>query len=83
MVRGSRKSIRARASAITIALWPSGVKYRLYGSATGTGRPGFPVFGLIGVRLPPPVLFTHSTEPSQDGVMWLGCPPAPNVRMIL
>ena len=40
MVRGLRKSIRFSASAITIAVVPSGVKYRLYGSATGTGRPG-------------------------------------------
>ena len=37
---GSRKSRRCRRSATTIANRPSGVKYRLYGSSTGIGRPG-------------------------------------------
>src|SRR5215831_14149062 len=83
MVCGLRKSIRDSASATTIAFLPSGVKYRLYGSATGTGGPGLPVFGLIGVRLLPSVSLTHSTEPFQDGVMWLGCPPTAKVLMIL
>src|ERR1700746_2111979 len=81
IVCGSQKSIRFRASAITSAYWPSGVKYRLYGSATATGEPARPVRGSMGVSLPPTVLFTHSTEPSQDGVTWLGPIPTSNVVM--
>ena len=49
MVCGSRKTISFFASDITTAYFPSGVKYRLYGSTTGTALPNFPVAGLIGV----------------------------------
>src|SRR5260370_38098108 len=48
IVCGSRKSIRSSASAITSAYFPSGVKYRLYGSGTGTGGPRGPVAGRVG-----------------------------------
>src|SRR5215467_14890932 len=49
---GSRNTISCCASAITTAYRPSGVKYRLYGSCTGTGLPKRPVTGSIGKPVP-------------------------------
>src|SRR3954470_1529541 len=70
-----RKSSSRRASATTIARRPSAVKYRLYGSDTGTGRPGRPLRGSIGVRLLPRSLVTHSVRRSHEGVTCCGCSP--------
>src|SRR6476620_5035699 len=69
IVWGSRKSSRCSASATTIAALPSGVKYMLYGSCTGTFGPRrLPVVGSIGVsELPPSSLLTHSVFRSYDG----------------
>src|SRR5260370_33364397 len=76
MVCGSRKSRRRSASATTIADLPSGEKYMLYGSGTGTDGTGRPVFGALGVRLPegwPWALFvTHSAWRSEDGTTCCG-----------
>src|ERR1700687_3081259 len=83
IVCGSRKSMRSYSSAITSAYFPSWVKYRLYGSVTGIGAPGWPVAGLIGTRVLPSVSFTYNTEPSHDGVTWFGCPPTGNPPMTL
>ena len=38
---------------------PSAVKYRLYGSSTGIGAPGSPVWGSIGVNVFPRSAATH------------------------
>ena len=82
IVFGSRKSSRLRASATTMADLPSGVKYMLYGSSTGTAGPGLPVAGSIGVRLPsvrPSALFvTHSVRRSHEGTMC--CGPMPTLK---
>jgi hypothetical protein len=55
---------------------PSGVKYMLYGSSTGIARPGLPVRGSIGVRLPSlrpsALLVTHSVRRSHEGTMCCG-----------
>src|SRR5512133_1924050 len=79
IVCGSRKSRRSWASATTIAYLPSGEKYRLYGSSTGTAGPGLPVFGSIGVRLPlvwpSALLATHSVFRSHDGTTCWGSSP--------
>src|SRR5437016_2066940 len=75
MVWASRKSSRLSASATTTAYLPSGVKYMLYGSSTGTGAPGLPVAGSIGVRLLPWSLVTQSVRRSQDGTTCCGSPP--------
>src|SRR5439155_14035037 len=77
-VCGSRKSRRACASATTIIERPSGVKYMLYGSATGSEVPGRLVRGSIGVRLPP-LLLTHSVRMSQDGTTCCGWTPVGNM----
>src|SRR3954447_9961816 len=54
---------------MTMAYWPSGVKYMLYGSATGMFGPArLPVLGSIGVRLLPFSLFAaYSVVRSQEG----------------
>src|SRR5271157_659981 len=76
MVCGSRRSSRRSASATTIADLPSGVKYKLYGSITGTFFPGLPVLGSIGVRLPLPrfseLLATQIVRRSHDGTACCG-----------
>src|SRR5438128_2063336 len=83
IVWGSRKSSRLRASATTIADFPSGVKYMLYGSSTEIGAPGLPVLGSIGVRVPsarPSALFvTQSVFRSYDGTTCCGLSPTANV----
>src|SRR3954464_1822744 len=82
IVFGSRKSSRFIASATTIADLPSGEKYMLYGSSTGTDAPGLPVFGSIGVRLPllvrSALLATQSVRRSQDGTTC--CGPVPTLK---
>src|SRR5205085_10249952 len=80
MVCGSRKSRRFLASATTMADLPSGVKYMLYGSSTGTAGPdGLAVVGSIGVRLPSvrpsALLATHSVCRFQDGTTCCGLRP--------
>src|SRR2546430_16562314 len=50
-----------------MAQWPSGVKYRLYGSATGTLGPSRPLAGSIGVSVFPRLFATHSVRRSYDG----------------
>ena len=80
MLLGSRKSIRRRFSAMTIAYLPSGVKYKLYGSSTRTGAPLSPVSGSIGVRLFPELFATHSVFMSYDGTTCCGTRPVLNVR---
>src|SRR5262245_27964598 len=82
MVWGSRKSRRLRASATTMADRPSGAKYMLYGSSTATGRPGFPVVGSMGVRLPSvrpsALLVTQSVLRSHEGTTCWGLTPTLN-----
>src|SRR6185312_1105669 len=82
IVCGSRKSSRLCASATTIALLPSGVKYMLYGSSTSMGLPGLPVMGSIGVSDPfvvPSALFvTQRVFKSQDGTTCCGLRPTLN-----
>ena len=73
IVCGSRKSMRSRASAITIACLPSGLKYRLYGSSTGTERPGLPVAGSTGVSMLPLLSLTHRVFMSHEGTTCCGC----------
>src|SRR5260370_12989797 len=68
IVCGSRKSIRSSASAITSAYFPSGVKYRLYGSGTGTGGAGAAGAGVIGGRAVPAGAVAYSPEPSPGRV---------------
>ena len=80
IVCGWRKSSSRRPSATTIARRPSAVKYRLYGSGTGTRRPGRLVRGSIGVRLLPVSLVTHSVRRSHDGVTCCGSPPVRSAR---
>src|SRR3954469_148160 len=65
--------MRSRASAITIACLPSGLKYRLYGSSTRTERPGLPVRGSIGVSMLPLLSLTHSVLRSHEGTTCCGC----------
>src|ERR1700674_3311828 len=77
---GSRKSIRCRASAMTIAYFPSGVKYMLYGSSTFTGAPSWAVTGSIGVRLFEELFATQRVERSYDGTTCCGTFPVGNVR---
>src|ERR1700712_3452137 len=69
-VCGSVKLRRLSASAMTIANFPSGVKYMLYGSETGMFGPArFPVFGSIGVRLLPfSLLAAYSVRRSHPGM---------------
>src|SRR3954466_14628662 len=76
-VCGSVKFRRFSDSATTMAYRPSGVKYMLYGSATGMFGPSrFPVVGLIGVRLLPPSSFAaYSVLRSQAGMTC--CEPEP------
>ncbi len=74
-VCGSRKSSRCRASATTIAYFPSGVKYMLYGSSTGISAPGLPVRGSIGVRLLPELFVTYSVARSHAGTTCWGMRP--------
>src|SRR5215470_2513634 len=85
IVFGSRKSRRFIASATTIADFPSGEKYMLYGSSTLTAFPGLPVFGSIGMRLPAVVfsaLFaTHSVRRSHDGTTCCGLMPTLNLAI--
>src|SRR5258708_28907767 len=87
MVCGSRKSSRFNASATMIADLPSGEKYMLYGSSTGTGAPGLPVFGSIGVRLPSvrpsALLATHNVRRSQAGTTCCGLMPTLNLSTTL
>src|SRR5438067_449646 len=82
IVCGSRKSSRFSASATMIADLPSGEKYMLYGSSTGMGWPGLPVFGSMGVKLPSvrpsALLATHSVRKSQDGTTCCGLMPTLN-----
>ncbi len=68
---------------MTTAYFPSGVKYRLYGSLTGTGVPNSPVAGLIGVSALPWSLFTHSVRRSQDGTTCSGDAGTRTVRITL
>src|SRR6185312_8168097 len=83
MVCGSRKSRRLWASATTMALLPSGVKYMLYGSSTAMGAPGLPVMGSIGVRVPllvpSALLVTQSVFRSHDGTTCCGLSPTLNL----
>src|SRR5271157_5191994 len=76
MVCGSRRSSRRSASATTMADFPSGVKYRLYGSITGTSFPRLPVLGSMGVRLPLPrrieLFATQRVFRSHDGTTCCG-----------
>src|SRR4051794_7739756 len=72
---GSTKSRRASRSATTIAYLPSGVKYMLYGSATGIVRPNFPVLGLIVVTLLPSSFSTYKVFRSHDGTTCCGSAP--------
>src|SRR5690242_16243581 len=81
IVWASRKTSSRSADAITTAYRPSGVKYRLYGSCTRTGRPTRPVPGSIGVRLSPRSLLTHSVRRSQDGTTCWGSRPTAKVRI--
>src|SRR5260370_36353328 len=67
IVCGSRKSIRSSASAITSAYFPSGVKYRLYGSGTGTGGPGAAAARRVGARERAARSLSYSTEPPPAG----------------
>ena len=82
MVCGSPKTICRRVSAITTAYRPSGVKYTLYGSSTGTGLPNVPVAGLIGVNEFPVLLLIPSVRRSQDGTTCCGPLPTRTVRSI-
>src|SRR5882762_4098427 len=86
MVCGSRKSSRLYASATTMADFPSGVKYMLYGSSTAIDAPGLPVFGSIGVSeplvVPSALLVTQSVFRSQDGTMCWGLIPTGKVSTI-
>ena len=67
-VCGSRNASVCWASSTTIACRPSGVKYMLYGSATGMFGPArLPVSGLIGVRLLPRSLVAYSVRRFQAG----------------
>src|SRR5436190_15689591 len=80
IVCGSRKSRRLRASATTIADFPSGEKYMLYGSSTATSGPRrFPVVGSIGVNVPSvrpsALLVTQSVFRSHDGTTCCGLSP--------
>src|SRR5690349_19541133 len=72
MVCASRNTIWCAASDITTAYFPSGVKYRLYGSLTGIGAPNFPVAGSIGVSALPRSLLTYRVRRSQDGTTCSG-----------
>src|SRR4051812_13970897 len=83
IVCGSRNTIWRSLEAITTADLPSGVKYRLYGSLTGTAFPNFPVLGLIGVRESPSSLFTHRVFRSHDGTTCCGSAPTGTVRSTL
>ena len=74
-VCGSRKSSRANRSATTIAYFPSGVKYMLYGSVTGIGVPGVPVRASIGVSESPRSFVTYSVFKSHDGTTCWGSLP--------
>ena len=71
-VCGSRKSRLESSSGTTIALVPSGVKYRLYGSVTEIGVPGCPVRGSIGVSAFPRSLFTYNVRRSHEGTTCCG-----------
>src|SRR5438270_5603627 len=83
IVCGSRKSRVRLASATTIADAPSGVKYRLYGSSTGSGSPGAPDAGSIGITLLPWLSRTHNVERSYAGTTCWGSAPVANVSMTL
>ena len=71
------------ASATTIADFPSGEKYMLYGSSTAIAFPGLPVFGSIGIRLPlfvfSALFATHSVRRSYDGTTCCGLRPTLNL----
>ena len=75
-VFGSRKSSLRRSSATTMSEAPSGVKYTLYGSSTGTDLPAWAVRGSMGVRLPSvlrsALLATHRVDKSHDGTTCCG-----------
>src|SRR5690349_9896924 len=87
MVLGSRKAKRFSASSTTIALLPSGEKYMLYGSWTGTSLPGLPVLGPIGVRVPMLVrsalLVTQSVCISHEATTSCGLRPTLYLSMTL
>src|SRR5260221_3323030 len=78
IVFGSRKSSFFKPSDTTIACLPSGVKYRLYGSSTGTGSPWDPSTGLIGISELPWLFSSHNVRRSYDGTMCCGSRPALN-----
>src|SRR5437867_3776470 len=79
-VCGSRNSIRLSYSATTMAFDPSGVKYRLYGLATGIERPRFPVLGSMTWSRSLPALSTYRWRRFHDGVTWWGWPPTVSSR---
>src|SRR5450631_134844 len=87
MVCGSRKSRRFNDSATMIADLPSGEKYMLYGSSTGSGVPGLPVLGSTGVRLPSvrpsALLATNNVCRSHDGTTCCGLTPTLNLSTTL
>src|SRR5689334_4736214 len=75
MVCGSRNTNWRSIEAMTTAYLPSGVKYRLYGSCTGTSSPTFPVAGSMGVSELPRSLLTHRVLRSHDGTTCCGWVP--------
>ena len=83
IVRALRKSSSRRASETTTAQRPSAVKYMLYGSATGIGRPGRPVRGSIGVRLLPRSLVTYSVRRFHAGTTCWGSTPTGKLSITL
>src|SRR5437763_8387627 len=75
-VCGSYQTSWRRASATEIAYVPSGVKYMLYGSITGIGAPGRPVFGSNGSRWLPTSSVAYSVCMSYDGTTCWSSRPA-------
>jgi hypothetical protein len=81
------KSSRACASTTTIAFLPSGREVHVVRIVDRHRRPGFPVFGLIGVRLPSvrpsALLVTHSVRRSHAGTTCCGLRPTGNLSTTL
>ena len=62
-----------------MAAVPSGVKYMLYGSATGIRAPGSPVRGSIGVMVFPTSSVAYRVCMSQEGTTCWTSVPAGNL----